>query len=100
MLLLLAELNAAPSAVQEVEGILKGLVEAARGEPGTLAYAVHRQQQSATAFVLYELYRDRAACDEHLASAPVRQALKRFEHLLAMPPRVVFCDTLAAVGAG
>ncbi|KIF83231.1 putative quinol monooxygenase [Noviherbaspirillum autotrophicum] len=100
MFLLLAELNAAPSATREVENILKGLVEVARSESGNLAYAVHRQQESATAFVLYELYRDRAACNEHLASTPVQQALKRFEHLLAAPPRIVFCDTVAAAGVG
>lgn len=96
MLLLLAELNSKPSATQEVEIIFRELVDVARTEAGNIAYAVHRQQEAPDSFLLYELYRDRAACDEHLASRPVQQALKRFETLLAKPPRIVFCDTIAA----
>jgi quinol monooxygenase YgiN len=98
MLLLLAELNAKPSAAEEVEGILRGLVDVTRRENGNLAYAVHRQQADRNAFVLYELYKDRAACDVHLASEPVQQALKRFDALLAAAPRIVFCDTVSAAG--
>lgn len=96
MFLLLAELNAKPSAAQEVEGILRELVGVARAEPGNLAYAVHRQQDKPDAFVVYELYQDRAACDLHLASRPVQQALQRFDALLAGAPRIVFCNTVAA----
>lgn len=98
MFLLLAELNARPEAAQEVEGMLQGLTEVARGEPGNLVYAVHRQQDNRAAFVLYELYRDRAACDAHLASEPVQRVLQRFDTLLAAPPRIVFCDTVATAG--
>jgi quinol monooxygenase YgiN len=98
MLLLLAELNARPGAAKEVSIILQGLADLARHEPGNVAYNVHRQQDNLQAFVLYELYRDRAACDAHLASPPVQQALQRFETLLTAPPRVVFCDTLATAG--
>lgn len=100
MFLLLAELSAAPATADEVERILKGLVAVAHAEPGNIVYAVHRASDSRERFVLYELYRDRAACDAHLASEPVRQALKRFETLLAAPPRIVFCDTLAVAGIG
>lgn len=100
MLLLLAELNARPAVAEEVAGILVKLAAHAQGEAGTLVYAVHRQQENRNAFLLYELYRDRAACDAHLASAPVQQALQRFDALLAGPPRIVFCDMVAAAGIG
>lgn len=99
MFLLLAELTARPSAVSEVEFILCGLVDVARHERGNIAYAVHQPLENPHGFVLYELYKDRSACDEHLASAPVRQALTRFEALLAEPPRIVFCSMLASSGA-
>lgn len=98
MYLLLAELNAKPACAAEVENILRDLVDAAGAEPGNIRYAVHRQKANPETFVIYELYRDVAACDEHLASVPVRQALQRFEALLEAPPRVVFCDLVAASG--
>lgn len=98
MFLLLAELNAKPSAAAEVEDILRRLVDVARNEVGCVFYAVHRQQESPNAFVLYELYRDRAACDEHLGSEPVQKALLRFEPLLMAPPRIVLCDTVSTSG--
>lgn len=100
MFLLLAELNAKPGAADEVAELLTGLVGIARNEPGNLVYAIHRQCDNPDAFVLYELYKDRAACDAHLAAAPVQQVLQRFETLLLAPPRIVFCNTVATSGLG
>ncbi|CDX34459.1 putative Autoinducer 2-degrading protein LsrG [Mesorhizobium sp. ORS 3359] len=96
MHLLLAELSARPACAGEVEEILRKLVDIASGEEGNVRYAVHRRKDDTNAFVVYEVYRDAAACDAHLASPPVRQALERFETLLSAPPRLVFCDLIAA----
>ena len=98
MFLLLVELNAKPSAVAELENLLSGLVEVARQEPGNVIYAVHRQQKSPTAFVLYELYKDHAAFDSHLAIGAVQRAMQQFETLLTAVPRIVRCDTVALSG--
>lgn len=95
MLLLLAELSATPATAAEVEQILTRLADAAKSEPGTLGYTVHRPQGAPDTFVVAELYADRAACDAHLASPEVRAALARFEPLLAAPPQIRFCDALA-----
>jgi len=95
MYLLLAELSAKPSCAGEVESVLRGLVEVASTEAGNIRYAVHRQQANSNAFVVYELYRDAAACNEHLELPPVKQALQRFETLLSETPRILFCDLVA-----
>ena len=100
MFLLLAELAAKPSVTDEVERVLRSLVDIARDEPGNVIYAVHRHQNSSDCFVLYELYEDRDACDEHVASEPVQRALKRLEPLLVSPPRIVFCSTVLTSGIG
>jgi quinol monooxygenase YgiN len=63
-----------------------------------LFYAVHRQQADADALVLYELYRDRAAWEAHMALPAVQAVLQQFDTLLAQPPRLVFCDPLAWSG--
>lgn len=98
MFVLLVELNARPSAAAEVVSVLSGLANVAREEAGNVIYAVHRQQDDQNAFVLYELYQDRAAWESHLAIEAVQRALRQFETLLAAPPRIVRCDTVALAG--
>lgn len=99
MLLLLAELQATTTTRDEVAAALEGLAQLARREPGCIAYTLHRRQDDPCAFVLYELYADRAACDAHLGSAPVQDVLERFATQLAAAPRIVFCDTVAGHGS-
>lgn len=98
MLLLLAELSATPSTRAQVAAALEGLAGQARAEAGCIAYTLHQRQDDPCAFVLYELYADRAACDAHLASPAVQSVLARFDTLLAAPPRISFCDTVAGHG--
>ena len=98
MFLLLVEMHARSEMAAELEKVLSGLLDVAPHEPGTLIYAVHRRQDDALAFVLYELYRDRAAWETHCATEPVQNALRQFETLLTEPPRLVFCETLGLAG--
>ncbi len=95
MLLLLAQLQAKTAARGEVKTILKRLVASTQDEAGNLFYAVHQQQDQPDNFMVYELYRDQAACDVHLQSEPVTAALQRMEALLENSPVITFCDTLA-----
>ena len=44
-------------------------------EPGTLLYAVHRVEGDPDARLFYELYRDRAAFDDHEAQPHTRRFL-------------------------
>ena len=98
MFSLLVELNAKPSVADELEKVLSELAKLAGEEPGVLIYAVHRQQENPNAFVLYELYQDRAAWEAHLAIGAVQRALQQFETLLVAAPRIVCCDTVALSG--
>lgn len=98
MFLLLVEIHARSEMAAELEKVLSGLIDVARHEPGTLIYAVHRRQDNAQAFVLYELYRDRAAWETHCATEPMQNVLQQFETLLTAPPRLVFCDTVGVSG--
>lgn len=100
MFLVLVELNAKPSATADLENLLPELAELAREEPGNVIYAVHRRQDDPNAFVLYELYQERAAWDAHLAIAAVQRAVQQFAMLLTAPPRIVCCDTVALAGIG
>ncbi|MBS1159769.1 MAG: antibiotic biosynthesis monooxygenase [Proteobacteria bacterium] len=98
MFAVLVELNAKPLAVAELADVLSGLADIARDEADNLIYAVHRQQANEQAFVLYELYRDCAAWQAHLAIDAVQRALQQFENLLTAAPRIVHCDSVALAG--
>ena len=95
MLLLLAELQAHATARDEVKTMLEKLVVSTQEETGSLFYAVHQEQDQPDHFLVYELYRDKAACDLHLQSLPVKTALQRMETLLRQAPKISFCDTVA-----
>lgn len=95
MHLLLAELTAKPDCVARVEEILRGLVDLARTEAGNVRYAIHRQTEKPDTFVVYELYRDEAACQVHLSLPHVKQALQQFGELLGEPPRILNATLLA-----
>ncbi|WP_341678105.1 antibiotic biosynthesis monooxygenase [Niveibacterium sp. SC-1] len=95
MQLLFAELQCRPETASELEHALIALAAAAREEAGNLVYAVHRPAEEPARFLVYELYRDAPARDAHLARAQVQALLGQFDRLLAAPPRVLFCDTVA-----
>ena len=95
MQLLFAELHCHADTVGEVEHALTGLAAAAREEAGNQVYAVHRFNEDPTRLLVYELYRNTQARDAHLARTEVQALLAQFDRLLAAPPRVLFCDTVA-----
>ncbi|NMM26539.1 MAG: antibiotic biosynthesis monooxygenase [Glaciimonas sp.] len=100
MFVLLVELEANPGFSGELENILRSLVNVAEKEAETVFYAVHRPLDSANSFVLYELYKDRSAWDAHLQSELVQKELKQFEALLAVPPKITFCETILTTSLG
>ncbi len=51
-------------------------------EPGTLIYSTHIVKDEPTARVFYELYRDRAAFDEHNSQPHIRRFLDTREPFL------------------
>jgi quinol monooxygenase YgiN len=92
MIALHAELCVRPPHQDEVQNKLRGLLALTESEPGSLIYAIHREQQT---LLLYELYRDQRACDAHLASRAVVAALSQLAPLLVEPPRVRMTQLLA-----
>jgi quinol monooxygenase YgiN len=69
-----------------------------RHEPGTLVYAVHRIEGHPRVRVFYELYRDRAAFDEHERQAHTRRFLISRNQYLAGEPTVEFLTLQVSKG--
>ena len=66
-------------------------------EPGTVLYATHRVADAPLARLFYEVYRDRAAFEEHQEQAHIVRFLKEREQYLK-GLRVEFLDPVAAKG--
>jgi quinol monooxygenase YgiN len=61
-----------------------------QAEPGTLIYACHAVEGDADARIFYELYRDRAAFEDHERAEHVNRFHDKKAQYLAGEPRVEF----------
>ncbi len=70
----------------------------ASSEPGTLVYSTQKVEGKPDARIFYELYRDRAAFEEHERQEHVCRFLMAREEFLAGPPRVEFLTGVSGKG--
>jgi quinol monooxygenase YgiN len=76
---LYAEFAAAPGRGKEVEKLIADFAEQVRAEPGNLVFDVYCRADEPERFFVYEIYRDQAAFDTHIAAergATFNSALK------------------------
>jgi|ERR1700734_2353167 quinol monooxygenase YgiN len=60
---------------KDLENQLSALVPPTRGEPGCLAYELHRDTEQSGKFMLFEKFKSQAALDEHVASGYFKKFL-------------------------
>jgi (4S)-4-hydroxy-5-phosphonooxypentane-2,3-dione isomerase len=65
MLIQCVHFTFAPEDADRVETMLRELRDASRAEAGIVSFEVARSQDDPDVFVLWEVYRDRAALDAH-----------------------------------
>lgn len=83
----IARITARPDVVDEVEAVLRTLVDAATAEVGTVEYVLNREGDSGS-FWFYEVHADEAAFDAHGKNPALREAFGRLGGLLAEPPEL------------
>jgi len=71
--------EAAPGREDDLEEALRALVAPTRGEPGCLAYRLHRDPKQPGKFMFYEKFRDQGALDAHIASPHFQNFVKSRE---------------------
>jgi quinol monooxygenase YgiN len=80
---LIVRFTVRPQAEADFDNLIARTTAAIRErEPGTLVYACHRVDGAPSQRIFYELYRDRAAFDEHERQDHVRHFLAAREALL------------------
>ncbi len=86
---------AKPGHERHVEGILRGMVTPTRQEPGCIKYDLYRAE-SGLSFHLFEMYRDKAAIEDHRATEHYKAYRAKIADLLAEPIGVVIMDCMDA----
>lgn len=67
-IVLYAEFTAHASARSEVAELISAYAEAVRQEPGNVVFDVYTRADAPDQFFVFEVYRDQAAFDSHLAA--------------------------------
>lgn len=82
----------------ELAAAVDDMFATAEREPGTLVYAAHRDRDQPDAVVMYELYADDGALDDHGASEAADRFGARLGDLLAEEPEVWFTRPIRTTG--
>jgi len=80
----------------EMEAVLKAMVEAAREEPGVEIYSYHRGEGDNFSF--FALMANEEAMQAHGQSEAMQAAMQSFMPLMAGPPQMSPATPIAAVG--
>ncbi len=66
---LIAEFTARAGKAEEVAALLAGLAVDVRAEPGNVVFDTFRRLEAPEKFVVYEIYKDRAAFEAHIGAS-------------------------------
>jgi quinol monooxygenase YgiN len=80
----------------EMEAVLRQMVEAARLEPGTEIYSYHRGDGNTFSF--FALMSDQEAMQHHGQTEAMQAAMSAFGPLMAEPPQMSVSTPIAAIG--
>lgn len=80
----------------EMEAVLRTMVEAAKGEPGVEVYSYHRGDDNA--FWFFALMTDAESMQGHGQSDAMQEAMQAFMPLVAGPPQMSVATPIAAIG--
>lgn len=80
----------------EMEDVLRSMVEAVRDEPGVEVYSYHRGEENT--FWFFALMADEASMRSHGQSDAMKKAMAAFAPLAAEPPEMTVTTPVAAVG--
>ena len=92
---LIAEFTARTGQAETVAALLAGLALDVRQEPGNLAFDCYRKLEDGAKFVVYEIYRDKAAFAAHISADYGAVFNAKLRQLIAEPNSILtFLDPL------
>ncbi len=86
---LIAEFTALPGQESAVAELLAGLAIKVRRVEGNVVFDCHRRLENPAKFVVYEIYRDKAAFEAHISAAYGAEFNARLQELIFEPNSVL-----------
>jgi len=93
-LTLIARLTAKPETSEDLGNGLKALIAPTLEEEGAIGYVLHRDNDNANVWVLYETWRSRADLDAHFEQPYTKAMMDRFPDLLAKEMELTFATAV------
>ena len=93
-LFMLAKLKAKVGSESIMEKELKSLMEATHSEPGCLLYALHRDFNDSSQFVIIERFISKEAVDSHYASSHFLKHFSLISPLLVNEPEIIHLNSM------
>jgi quinol monooxygenase YgiN len=95
---MLAKLPVQPGTRDEFVAAFSSMFPVVEGEPGTLAYVLHTDDQDADVVWVYELYADDESLAAHSGSEGMKAAISAFGPLLAGRPELIRLTPVQGIG--
>lgn len=86
---LIAEFTALPNREDAVAELLAGLAVKVRAEAGNVVFDCYRRLENPAKFVVYEIYRDKAAFEVHIAASYGAEFNAKLGELIVEPNSIL-----------
>jgi quinol monooxygenase YgiN len=93
-LTLIARLTARPETSEDLGNGLRQLIAPTLSEEGAIGYVLHRDNDDANVWVLYETWRSRADLDAHFEQPYTKAMMARLPDLLAREMELTFATAI------
>lgn len=97
-LTLIARLTGKPETSDDLGNGLKALIAPTLEEDGAIGYVLHRDNDDANVWLLYETWRSRADLDAHFEQPYTKAMMERFPDLLAKEMELTFATAIDPQG--
>jgi quinol monooxygenase YgiN len=97
-LTLIARLTAKSEASEDLGNGLRQLIVPTLSEEGAIGYVLHRDNDDANVWVLYETWRSQVDLDAHFKQPYTRAMMARFPDLLAREMELTFATAIDPAG--
>ena len=96
-MIVVAKLKAKKGAEEEIEKVLRNVVQKVASEEGTLTYTLHRSQSDPCEFMFYEKYTDAEALQTHSTTPHFKAMFTALKDLVDGPADIGIYEELAAL---
>lgn len=88
-LVVVATVEVKPGSEDAVQALLQAAIEQTHAEEGCISYALHRDVENPSQFVLVERWASKEALDEHFTKSYMADLFAALPEHVAAPPKII-----------